>query len=48
MAVLLEQRRLEVAEGLPESAVLTAELGTFRTKISPAGYGSYGAWRLGD
>jgi hypothetical protein len=48
VAVLLEQRRIQVADGLPESATLRSELGTFRTKISPAGYDTYGAWREGE
>lgn len=48
VAVLLEQRRLQVADGLPEAAILRAELGNFRTKISKAGFDSYGAWREGD
>jgi len=46
--VLLEQRRIEVIGGLPESATLKAELGNFRTKVSAAGHDSYAAWREQD
>ena len=45
VAVLLEQRRIQVAEGLPESITLKSELGNFRTKITAAGNDTYGAWR---
>jgi hypothetical protein len=48
VAVLLEQRRIEVADGMPESVTLKAELGSFRTKISAAGNDQYGAWREGE
>lgn len=48
IAVLLEQRRIQIADGLPESITLKSELGNFRTKITAAGNDTYGAWREAD
>lgn len=48
VAVLLEQRRITVADGLPESQTLKAELGNFRTKITAAGNDTFAAWREAD
>jgi len=51
--VALQTRRLTIAEGLPDTAVLVAELQNFRVKISLAGHDSYAAgsgepWREGS
>lgn len=49
--MLLQTRRLRVAEALPEARTLTGELENFRVKISLAGHDSYGAgedWRVGN
>jgi len=48
----LRERRLRIAEQLPESSVLLAELQNFRVKISLSGHDSYaagegGMWREG-
>ena len=43
LQVLLQGRRLRVAEGLPEAAILTRELAAFRVKITASGHDSYGA-----
>jgi len=51
VAVLLETRRLKVAEGLPHAATLIAELHNFKAKISASGHDQYGAgddWREGN
>ena len=46
--VLLQNKRLRLAKGLPEVEVLTNELRTFKVKIDPAtAHDSYGAWREG-
>ncbi len=45
VTVLLEQRRLEVAEGLPETPTLTRELENFRTKVTAAANDVYGVWK---
>jgi hypothetical protein len=47
MAILLQGRRLRVADALPEAQTLVAELLAFRARISPAGHDSYGTpdWR---
>jgi hypothetical protein len=49
--VLLQGRRLRIAEGLPQTAALTEELRNFKAKISLSGHDSYGAgadWREGN
>jgi hypothetical protein len=47
--VLLQTRRLRIAEGLPEAATLKRELLNFRVKINPAtAHDSYEHWREGD
>jgi hypothetical protein len=49
VAVLLQQHRLQIAEGLPLTAILTHELLAFRVKIDPAtAHDSYSAWREQD
>lgn len=48
MAVLLEQRRLHVAEALPQAATLRHELETFRRKVTPDGADTYSSWRESD
>lgn len=45
VAVLLEQKRLQIAESLPEASTLTAELQNFRRKVTPVGNDTYAAWR---
>ena len=51
--VALQNGRLKIAAGLPDTQVLVAELQNFRVKISLAGHDSYGAgvgeeWRVGS
>ena len=48
MAVLLENRRLKVADTLPEAATLVKELQAFRRRITPVGSDQYGSWREGQ
>ena len=51
MQTTLQQRRLRIADELPEAKVLRAELQNFKAKISLSGHDSYGAgeeWRLGN
>lgn len=48
VSVLLEQRRLLIADGLPEAAILKAELSNFRLKMTAAGNETFGAWRDSD
>jgi len=45
MAVLLESRRLKIAEGLPEAATLVKELQEFKRRITPAGHEQMASWR---
>jgi hypothetical protein len=49
----LQTRRLTIAEELPDTRILVAELQNFRVKISLGGHDSYGAgvgeeWRVGS
>jgi len=46
-AVLLQARRLRIAEGLPEARTLVDELLNFQVKITDSGRDTYGAWREG-
>jgi hypothetical protein len=46
--VLLQNRRLVFADGLPLAKVCRAELENFRLKITPAGNEQYEAWRQSD
>jgi hypothetical protein len=47
--LLLQQRRLQIAESLPLTPVLTQELATFRVRIDQAtAHDSYSAWRERD
>ena len=47
--ILLQTRRLRVAEGLPEAETLRRELLNFRMKIDPrTAHDSYEHWREGD
>ena len=45
MQVLLQERRLKVAQSLPEAATLTQELLNFKSKPSTAPMDSFEAWR---
>jgi hypothetical protein len=45
MQVLLQERRLKVAQSLPEAATLTQELRNFKAKPSTAPLDSFLAWR---
>lgn len=47
----LQQRRLRIADDLPEARILRQELSNFKAKISLGGHDSYGAgedWRSGN
>jgi Terminase RNaseH-like domain len=47
--VLLQNARLKIAEGLPETKLLIKELLNFRVKIAPTtAHDSYAAWREAD
>lgn len=48
LMVVLEQRRLEIPDDLPEARVLKAELGNFRVKTTRAGNETFSAWRESD
>jgi hypothetical protein len=43
--LLLEQRRLRIAKGLPDAPVLVRELLNFRVTITPSAHETFGAWR---
>lgn len=50
VALVLEQRRLQVPASLPHAETLRSELGNFRVKVNLAGHDTYGAgaeWREG-
>lgn len=46
--MLMQSRRLRVANTIPEAATLVAELLNFRIKVTLAGNDQYEAWREGD
>ena len=46
--VLLQTRRVRIAEALPEAATLVRELERFRVKITEAANETFGAWREGQ
>ena len=46
--VLLQSRRLRIAQTLPEAPVLVKELDNFRVKITEAANETFGAWREGQ
>jgi hypothetical protein len=48
LQVLLQARRLKVADALPEAATLVQELMTFQVKITPAANEVFGVWREGQ
>jgi hypothetical protein len=48
LQVLLQTRRLRIAQALPEAAMLVRELETFRVKITEAANETFGAWREGQ
>jgi hypothetical protein len=48
LQVLLQTRRLHIAQSLPEAAILVRELETFRVKITEAANETFGAWREGQ
>lgn len=45
--VLLQSQRLKIAESLPDTPALVAELQNFKVKITDAGNDTYGEWRAG-
>ncbi len=45
VAVLLEQRRLKIAEALPEAPTLVRELQEFKRRVTPAGHEQLASWR---
>lgn len=47
LQVLLQQRRLKVAEGLVEATTLVKELQNFQVRVTKAANEVYGAWRDG-
>jgi hypothetical protein len=47
LQVLLQTRRLKVADALPDAGTLVHELTTFQTKVTLAGNETFGAWREG-
>jgi hypothetical protein len=48
LMIVLEQRRLDIPDDLPEARTLKHELGNFRVKMTKAGNERYEAWRDGD
>jgi hypothetical protein len=46
--VLLQTRRLRIAQALPEAAILAKELETFQVKVTAAANETFGAWREGQ
>ena len=48
LQVLLQTRRLRIAQALPDAATLVRELETFRVKITEAANETFGAWREGQ
>lgn len=46
--VLLQTQRLKIADNLPETPTLVAELQNFKVKISAAANDQYGEWRAGQ
>jgi hypothetical protein len=48
LQILLRTRRLQIAQALPEAALLLKELQNFRVKITQAGGETYEAWRTGQ
>jgi hypothetical protein len=48
LQVLLQTRRLRIAQALPEAAILAKELETFQVKITAAANEAFGAWREGQ
>lgn len=48
LSVLLQNKRLKFADGLPEAATLVQEMMAFRVKITTAAHDVYGSWREGS
>ena len=48
LQVLLQTRRLRIAQALPDAATLVRELETFRVKVTDAANETFGAWREGQ
>jgi hypothetical protein len=48
ISVLLEGRRLQIAESLPEAQTLVKELSGFQRRVTPTGHDQYAAWREGQ
>jgi len=48
LQVLLQTRRLKIAEALPEAKILASEREAFQVKITAAANDQYGAWREGQ
>jgi len=47
LQVLFQNKKLQIAEGLPNAKTLLEELMNFKVKISKTGHDSYEAWREG-
>lgn len=48
LQLLLQNRRLQVAQALPDAAVLVRELQNFRVRITVHAHETFGAWREGE
>jgi hypothetical protein len=48
LQVLLQTRRLKIAQALPEATTLVRELEMFRVKLTEAANETFGAWRDGQ
>jgi len=48
LRLLLDDRRLKIAQGLPDAQTLVSELLNFRLKISKGGTDTYEPWREGE
>jgi hypothetical protein len=45
---VIQRRRLQIARGLPDAAVLVRELQQFQVKITAAANETFGVWRDGQ
>src|SRR5262249_10956338 len=48
LQLLLQERRLKIADALPDAKTLWKELSNFRVKVTAAANETYEAWREGD
>jgi hypothetical protein len=48
LQVLLQGGKLKIAAGIPQGAMLAAEMGEMRVRVTEAGNVQYGAWREGS